>query len=50
MLVDHVWAETFDDAVSSMGGVPLATGFVEADGLADVARTLVAAVAPQPPR
>jgi len=36
--------------VGRMGGVQLATGFVEADGLADVAPTLVAAVAPQPPR
>ena len=50
VLVDHVWAEAFDDAVGRMGGVQLATGFVEADGLADVAPTLVAAVAPQPPR
>ena len=50
VLVDHVWAEAFDDAVGRMGGVQLARGFVEADGLADVAPTLVAAVAPQPPR
>jgi len=49
VLVEHTWAEAFEDAVSRMGGAPLATEFVEADGLADVAGTLVAAAAGRPP-
>ena len=48
LLVQHAWAETLEDAVSRTGGTPLASEFVDATTLAELAPAVVAAA--QPPR
>jgi hypothetical protein len=44
LLVQHVWADALDDAVSRTGGTPLANSFVEATTLAEVAPNLLASL------
>jgi hypothetical protein len=44
VLVDHEWARAFEDAVSRTGGVPVASEFVEASALGELAADLLAAV------
>lgn len=48
LLVEHVWARALDEAVSRTGGTPLTSDFVDANGLAEVAPTLLAAVGSGP--
>ncbi len=43
MLVEHAWARSLEDAVARTGGRPLASEFVEAGSLADLADHLQAA-------
>lgn len=43
LLVEHRWALALEDAVSRTGGSPLASDFVDATALADLAPALIAA-------
>ena len=43
VLVDHVWSTTLEDAVARTGGTRLASDFVDAAGLAELAAELLAA-------
>ena len=43
VLVEHVWARALEDAVSRIGGTPLAGDFVEAGALPELASVLLAA-------
>ena len=43
VLVEHVWARALEDAVSRIGGTPLADDFVEAGALSELASDLLAA-------
>jgi hypothetical protein len=43
LLVEHAWAKTLEDAVSRTGGTPLASEFVQATTLAELAPAVVAA-------
>ena len=45
LLVEHAWANVLEDAVSRTGGTPLASEFVDATTLAELAPAVVAAVA-----
>jgi hypothetical protein len=45
VLVEHVWADALQDAVSRTGGIPLADEFVDATALSELAPDLVAAAA-----
>jgi hypothetical protein len=42
LLLEHAWAETLEDAVSRTGGTPLASDFVDATTLAELAPAVVA--------
>jgi len=42
LLLEHAWAETLEDAVSRSGGTPLASEFVDATTLAELAPAVVA--------
>jgi hypothetical protein len=42
VLVEHVWARALEDAVSRIGGTPLAGDFVEASALPELASDLLA--------
>jgi hypothetical protein len=42
MLVEHVWAKDFKDAVRDAGGVPIAEGFLTPETVASVSAELVA--------
>jgi hypothetical protein len=44
LLVEHTWGRTVDEAVGRIGGAPIASGFLEAATLADLAAELTAAV------
>ena len=44
VLVEHVWARSLEEAVSRTGGAPLASEFVDATGLAELAPHLRAAM------
>lgn len=44
VLVEHVWAKALEEAVSRIGGTPLASEFVDATGLAELAARLRAAM------
>lgn len=44
-LVEHRWAEALEDAVARTGGTPLASTFVDATDLAQVAPDLLGAIA-----
>lgn len=46
LLVEHRWARALEDAVSRTGGAPLASEFVEATALTDLAPALLAALGP----
>jgi hypothetical protein len=46
VLVEHVWARALEDAVSRTGGTPLASEFVDATALGELAFDLVAAARP----
>jgi hypothetical protein len=41
ILIQHVWAEALEDAVARTGGTRLASTFVDATGLADLAPDLL---------
>jgi hypothetical protein len=43
VLVEHLWADALQDAVSRTGGLPLADEFVDATALSELAPDLVAA-------
>ena len=43
VLVEHVWARALEDAVSRIGGTPLAGDFVEAGALPELTSVLLAA-------
>jgi hypothetical protein len=43
VLVEHAWAQALEDAVSRSGGSPLASRFVDATALAELAPDLLAA-------
>jgi hypothetical protein len=43
VLVEHHWGRALDDAVSRMGGAPLADGYVEAASLAELESDLLSA-------
>jgi hypothetical protein len=43
VLVEHVWARALEDAASRTGGTPLASAFVDATTLAELAPDLLAA-------
>ena len=43
LLVEHVWARGVEDAVSRTGGTPLASEFIDATALGDLASNLLAA-------
>ena len=43
VLVEHAWARAFEDAASRTGGTPLASTFVDATTLAELAPDLLAA-------
>ena len=43
VLVEHIWAQALDDAVTRAGGTSVSTAFVDAGTLSDVAPALVAA-------
>ena len=43
LLVEHVWARGLEDAVSRTGGTPLASEFIDATALGDLASNLLAA-------
>jgi hypothetical protein len=43
VLVEHVWARAVEDAVSRTGGTPLASEFVDATALGELAADLLAA-------
>ena len=43
LLVEHVWARGLEDAVSRTGGTPLASEFIDATALGDLASDLLAA-------
>jgi hypothetical protein len=45
LLLEHAWANTLEDAVSRTGGIPLASEFVQAMTLAELAPAVVAAAA-----
>jgi len=45
LLVEHTWGRAVDAAVARTGGTPLASDFLEAGTLADLASDLLAAVA-----
>jgi hypothetical protein len=54
VLVEHVWADALDDAVSRTGGTPLANRFVDAAALTaellkGLLRPATAAQGPPPP-
>jgi hypothetical protein len=36
VVIDHVWRRALEDAVSRIGGTPVAGGFVQAEGAADL--------------
>jgi hypothetical protein len=48
VLVEHVWARALADAVSRIGGTPLANRFADATELADLSAELLAAGARRP--
>jgi hypothetical protein len=50
VLVEHVWAGVLDDAVSRTGGSRLASEFVEAETLSELAPELLAEAAIQAPK
>ncbi|HEU0024843.1 MAG TPA: hypothetical protein VFQ12_09445 [Thermoleophilaceae bacterium] len=43
VLVDHAWARALEDAVSRTGGTPVASDFVDATALGELAADLLAA-------
>ena len=45
VLVEHTWARALEDAISRTGGTPVASDFVEAASLAELAPELLAAAA-----
>jgi hypothetical protein len=46
LLLEHRWAKTLEDAISRTGGTPLASDFVDATTLAELAPAVVAAAHP----
>ena len=50
LLVEHVWARTLEDAVARTGGDLLASEFVEAETLSELAPDLLAQAANQAPK
>jgi hypothetical protein len=46
LLIEHAWAKTLEEAVSRTGGTPLASEFVDATTLAELASAVVAAAHP----
>jgi hypothetical protein len=45
VLVEHVWAQALDDAVSRTGGRPLASELVDAAALGELSTDLIAVAA-----
>ena len=45
VLVEHLWVQALDDAVSHTGGTPLASEFVDAAALSDLSPDRIAAAA-----